>query len=203
MKQEHVIFCDPEKDKQVRQLFRSISPQFSGRSLSPRKFRKKVYPKLISHLKMKEDKLREARRIKEQDLINSTRQINYTAMWSKSIKSKESKPFLERAQERVHKMWDRYAVNAKKKQNQKEIDLNECTFKPNIDEKAKSIGPRSIRDLYKWDEEREQKISLKQKKKRFEEMRECRGKFRSPKTRKQQFKELKESQKYLLFNCTD
>jgi hypothetical protein len=92
-------------------------------------------------------------------------------------------------------MWDRQAVNEKKRRNKLKDERLNCTFRPKIDDKAKSIGPRSIRDWYKWDQDREQKVFKRKKLKKEEEMRECRGKFRSPQTRKQKEKELKESMK--------
>lgn len=186
---EHVIYLDPEKDKQVRKLFRSISPKLRGRNFSPRKFKDKVYPKFVSYMKKKQDKIREAQRDTEQQFQKSIKKLNYSQMWSKKVTSGESRPFLQRAQQNVHLMWERQAQNEKKRAALEEDRSKECTFWPKIDGKAKSIGPRSIRDWYRWDREREAKQRQKQQMNRKREMKECRGKFRSPKTRKQIEKE--------------
>ena len=186
---KHVIFCDPEKDKEVRKLFRSISPHYSARSLSPKIFRTKIYPKFTSYLKKKEEKIIKEKQKNEEKLAKTTKQINYSEMWSKNVISKETKPFLERAQERVLTMWEKQAINEKMRIMESNQRVNECTFRPQIDQKAKSIGPRGIEDWYEWDKNREDKRALKKIKNDQMEMVECQGKFRSPETRTQKMKE--------------
>lgn len=184
-----MIELDAEQDQQVRKLFRSISPQFCGRQFSPRKFRNKVYPKLVSHLKNKEAKLREARREKEGQFQKSVRQLNFSQMWDKKVFSQESKPFLERAQQRVLEKWQREAANQRKRAEAEAQRVEECSFAPAIDEKAKSVGPRWVRDWYQWDRERERKQAQQRQRNLAREMQQCRGKFRVPKSRKQLQKE--------------
>ena len=137
-----------------------------------------------------------ARLEREKQLLESTKQINYTDKWTKTIKTKESRPFLQRAQERVHKMWDRQAVNEKKRRNKIQDERLNCTFRPQIDDKARSIGPRSVKDWYKWDQDREYKRSQRKQEQIDQEMSHCRGKFRSPETRRQKERELKTRNKY-------
>lgn len=191
MSKKHVIELDPEKDKQVRQLFRSISPQFSARSMSPKVFRNKVYPKFTTYLEEKEAKLQKKRSKKDRQFIKSIEQWNYSQMWDKSVVSNETRTFLQRTQNRIREMWDRQARNELQKSERHRREVLECTFRPEIDQRAKSIGPRSIRDLYEWDDSRIGKRRTKQREKQETELGKCRGKFKPERTRKQILEENK------------
>ena len=188
---KHVIFFDPAKDPQMGARCRSLSPKHLGKKISPKQFEQNVYNKLINHMKKKEIRLEEKRKQKEKEFEESIKPIMYSEKWTKDVKCHNDKPFLDRAQENIKLLWERQAKNDLQRLENKEKSVNECTFHPQIDQMAHEMGPRSIKDWYEWDRKREEKRKEKQMKRDREEMKECAGRFRSPKSRKRLEKEHK------------
>lgn len=183
---KHVIYLDPEKDVQIRHLFRSMSPRHANRKTSPTQFQTKVYPKMVLFQKKKEQKLAEAKRQKEIELSNSIVKHNYTTMYDKKVRCHNSKPFLERNQEVIERLKrKKQRVNQEEQERQDEDFKRNCTFNPRIDRRAQQLKKRKVEDWYKWEERKMRKRNQRMQAKMDAEISECVGRFRSPGIRKQ------------------
>lgn len=193
----HVIYCDPEKDKEVRKLFRSLSPELSKPKWSSKKFKKQVYPKFNSFLKKKQRKQLKAIAKKEEALQNSIKQYKYTKMHKKQVKCHNPQPFLKRNEENIRKLRERQAKQEKEKVAMEEMSVNSCSFHPTIHNKSRKIAARSIKDWYVWDKKKEKKRLERLQRQNQLEMSNCVGRFRSPQKRKVKNKSVHLSQRYL------
>lgn len=192
----HVIYCDPEKDLQVRKLFRSMSPEFSKRKVSPKQFSKNVYPKFNSFLKKKQRKQLKAMAKKEALLQNSIKQLKYSSMWKKDVKCPDQKTFMKRNEENVKKLRTKQRQNAKEKKAMEEASVHSCSFHPRIHQASKKLGARSVKDWYVWDRKKEQRRLERLQRQNEQEMSKCVGRFRSPRKRAKKNKSVHLSQRW-------
>lgn len=191
-----VIYCDPDKDLQVRKLFRSFSPQ-KNRKMSPEIFQKKVYPKFTSFLKRKEMKMKKRLDAQEKKLKNSVEKLNYSNLWDKKVVCNNTTPFLERHQIDIKRREKEFAKNTLIKKKREEIDVSECSFHPKI-KKNKLISSRSINDLYNWDKVRNKKRTKQKNLNLEKEMKACISKWRSPLKRSKLNKSVHLKERYKL-----
>ena len=194
----HVIYCDPEKDFEVRQLFRSLSPKYSKRSMSPTDFKKKIYPKFNSFLKNKQKKKMEALAKKEKDIQKLMKQVDYSKMWKKKVNCVDTKSFLKRNKDNIKKLRQRQARNQKIKMEKIENSVSNCSFHPKIHKKSEIIKSRSINDWYGWNKKKEKNRLDRLQKQNELEMSKCVGRFRSPQKRKFKNKSVHLSQRYYI-----
>ena len=191
----HVIYCDPDKDLEVRKLFRSLSPKHAGRKLSPRKFKQKIYPKFNSFLKNKQKRKMQALAKKEEKIQKSMQQLQYSKMWKKRVKCENPKSFLKRNEDNIRTLRKKKEQNAKLKLRMEEESVNSCSFHPRIHKSSRAISSRSVQDWYGWDKKKEQKRLDKLRKRNEMELKKCMGRFRSPMKRAQKNKSVHLSQR--------
>ena len=191
----HVIYCDPEKDLEVRKLFRSLSPELKKGKITPKAFAKKVYPKFNSFLKHKQKNKLKALAKKEEKLQKSIKQLQYSKMWKKKVKCETPNSFMKRNEENIRNLRRKQEENAMMKLKIEEDTVSSCSFHPTIHKKSEAIGTRSVKDLYGWNKQREKKRLERLQKRNENEMSKCVGRFRSPQKRKYKNKSVHLSQR--------
>ena len=192
-----VIFCDPLKDLEVRRIFRSLSPKHNARKMSPALFLKKVYPKFTSFLKLKEAKIKDKQKKRDNQLTKSMRRINYSQVWEKKVKCDNPKSFWARNEDNINEKIRRDKKNSLIRRTKQEETVSECSFHPKVN--ISMFENRSVRDLYKWDKEREVKRVVRKKKEIQEEMKKCVSRWRSPQKRKRLNKSVHLSDRYAIY----
>lgn len=191
-----VIFCDPIKDFEVRKLFRSLSPK-KNKKMSPQIFKKQIYPKFTSFLKKKEMKIKEKIKIQDKHLNESLEKLKYSNLWEKKVVCTDTTPFLERHQADIKRREKEFAKNSLAQKKKEEISVSQCSFHPKI-KKSQLVGPRSINDLYQWDEVRNAKRNEQKNLNLDNEMKSCVSKWRTNLKRSQLNKSVHLKERYSL-----